>query len=925
MSQQHEAHQQGATSAAPATWRQRITELQGIDGLKLVPVQGKNPGITGEGWQHRRHDVASILNTPGATGFGLITGYQPSSPSIIAIDFDGPAAVAYAQGLGLDPYIASTWAIARTGADGQPTPDRIKLLFTTTQAQCDRLGPDLSKSLWLTEPPAPGEKGEGVEVFHHHTRQVVVLGDHPSGGQYFWPAGQDLTALAELPDAWFDFVRGVLERIEAGGSKGRSAKGGNHNHKPSSLSSDWRRLGRKEACPICGRLPHSGEAHICAQHRTSGAIRCFDGITFSYNATHGSLKSGDLVQGTDGLVYAFASEREASGIGLRGNFVIHKPRERPALPTTAQPWQQPTTPTTDWMANLPGGNGNGNGNGHSDEAPAAEQVIDAVAVPEGGNAADEAKLIAQLHYLAERILDLGESPAEQWRLPPHLDQFDRIVHAAAALQERRGATSLPAVASTAADLFGIKPNTWRDLVKPKLIEHQQVRAQLRVQANTARATEAVALATHFEGLEPPKGQEYKPLLREMGPGPSDGKRLPVGDLMRRFRDVADARPHALRWNAVSQRVEYTPPGGIASPVPPEAVEVLYTHLAHCGYEVGKQAAIDALVATAKQNTYNPVQEYLNLVADDPSVQAINLGTAASVLLGVDDPLSAVLFAKTLISAVARAMQPGCQVDTILVLKGGQGTGKSRLWRHLIPNREWLVDTTPKDPKDFQLQQHHCWVLELAELEQVTTKREAGELKATITTATDMVRPPYGSSPRPMKRHSVMVATCNRDDFLRDETGSRRFWVIEVDQGRGIDHQAAEIHRDAIWKAATLAWRQGGDHSWWLTPGEALQQEQRNGAFTPQGRFDSLLADWAGALPAGSYFELPTALINSGSVIDRQRCGPVELREAGLALRAIGWQKVRRRIGARGNVFVWCREGETLGHLLPDRPPTAYGY
>jgi len=54
-----------------------------------------------------------------------------------------------------------------------------------------------------------------------------------------------------------------------------------------------------------------------------------------------------------------------------------------------------------------------------------------------------------------------------------------------------------------------------------------------------------------------------------------------------------------------------------------------------------------------------------------------------VLLGVDDPLSATLFRKTLISAVARAMQPGCKVDTILVLKGVQGTGKSTLWKALM--------------------------------------------------------------------------------------------------------------------------------------------------------------------------------------------------------------------------------------------------
>lgn len=910
-----------------AAWRDRVTELQAADGWRLVPVQGKNPGITGLKWDQIQHTAASILATSGATGFGLLTGPQPTGGSVIAIDFDGLAGVQFAFDHGIDPTAIATWVIARTGADGEATAGRFKLLFTTTAEQAQRLGDKLNCSLWLTA-AAEDHKREGIELFHHTGRQVVLLGSHPEGGHYFWPAQRGPDALAQLPDAWFDFVRAVIEARAQGGGGETAAERKERNAAlgttgPSGRG-DWRRLRPREACPICGRTQQpGGNTHICAQHRSSYAIRCFDGSSFSYVAKHGLLKSGELVQGSDGQVYAFTSEGDP-GFGMRGNFVLHKPRERPALPAQPQPWQPEPAPTTDWMAALPGGS---NGNGHIDETPASEQVIDADVVQPGSNTVDEATIVRWMHSLAERIDSVGGDRHAAWSSEAFAPQWQAIVHAAAALQERSGAPS-PTLKLLAGELFGItRQHDWSNLLKPRILELQQVRSDLARQARAAQADEAVALFTDYEGLRPPTGQEHKALLREMRGGPNDGKRMPLGALMKRFDAIAAARAFALRWNTVSQRVEYTTADGELVILPPEQVELLYTFLALCGYESGKQAVIDALVATARQNSYNPVQEYLRLVATDAAVPAFDLNTAASLLLGVDDPLSATLFRKTLISAVARAMQPGCKVDTILVLKGVQGTGKSTLWKALMPQPEWAIDTTPKESKDFLLQQHHCWVFELAELEQVTTKREAGELKAAITSAADMVRPPYGSAPRLMARHSVMVATCNRDDFLRDDTGSRRFWVIDIDQGRGLDLATAAQLRDAIWRAAFLAWQQGGDHCWWLDQAEGQALGERNGDYEPEGRFDSLIASWAARLPSGACFELPTALVNTGSAPDRLRCGDRELKEAARTLRSLGWVKDRQRVDDGRRAWLWHRAGEapTRIGLQHDRPPSWPGY
>ena len=103
--------------------------------------------------------------------------------------------------------------------------------------------------------------------------------------------------------------------------------------------------------------------------------------------------------------------------------------------------------------------------------------------------------------------------------------------------------------------------------------------------------------------------------------------------------------------------------------------------------------------------------------------------------------------------------------------------------------------------------HRVWITELAELEHITGKRSTGALKNHITTRTDLCRVPYGRSYERLKRRSIMVASVNGDEFLKDQTGDRRFWVVDV--GRHvIDTQKLSHDRDCIWKAAIAQYRAG---------------------------------------------------------------------------------------------------------------------
>ncbi len=117
-----------------------------------------------------------------------------------------------------------------------------------------------------------------------------------------------------------------------------------------------------------------------------------------------------------------------------------------------------------------------------------------------------------------------------------------------------------------------------------------------------------------------------------------------------------------------------------------------------------------------------------------------------------------------------------------------------------------------------------WIIELAELSSVS-KTEVKHVKAFITRTEEKFRPAYGRNEIAYQRRCVFIGTTNRTDYLRDETGNRRFWPIKLDT---VDLDAIEKDRDKIWAAAKALYDAG--EQWWLTDAEALlaevQQERR---------------------------------------------------------------------------------------------------
>ena len=118
-----------------------------------------------------------------------------------------------------------------------------------------------------------------------------------------------------------------------------------------------------------------------------------------------------------------------------------------------------------------------------------------------------------------------------------------------------------------------------------------------------------------------------------------------------------------------------------------------------------------------------------------------------------------------------------------ILVGAQGVGKSMFSRSLVPDKLFSEITTPLDTlMKEQYRLHVAWLLELPEIDNFFNVKNIENFKNLITTRTDEVRFPYASLPSKLPRRFVLIGTTNRNQFLVDSTGNRRFVPLEVGGG-----------------------------------------------------------------------------------------------------------------------------------------------
>lgn len=192
----------------------------------------------------------------------------------------------------------------------------------------------------------------------------------------------------------------------------------------------------------------------------------------------------------------------------------------------------------------------------------------------------------------------------------------------------------------------------------------------------------------------------------------------------------------------------------------------------------------------------------------------------------DNSYTRAVTAKTLLAAVARVKQPGCKFDNILVLNGPQGVGKSTLIAKL--GGEWYSDSLSlNDTKDKTAAEklQGYWILEISELAGMR-KTEVETLKAFISRQNDIYRGAYGQRVYPHNRQCIFVGTTNATDgFLRDVTGNRRFWPVDVGKGWKAPWSLSAAEIGQIW-AEVLERYEKGERDLYLTGEELAEATSR---------------------------------------------------------------------------------------------------
>jgi len=294
---------------------------------------------------------------------------------------------------------------------------------------------------------------------------------------------------------------------------------------------------------------------------------------------------------------------------------------------------------------------------------------------------------------------------------------------------------------------------------------------------------------------------------------------------------------------------------------------------------------DAVLSVAQSNKYNPIRGYLNGLKWDGGRRVHGLFFE---YFGADSSDYTMAVSRSfLVSAVARVMDPGCQVDTMVILEGAQGSKKSSALSMLFSNNWHSEVSASITDKDFFQNLRGKWILEFGEMTHIT-RADSNHIKQVLTIRADNYRESYGRLSKSYPRQSIFAGTTNDDRYLKDATGARRYLPVKTVY---INLDAIKRDRDQLWAEAVHMYKNGAN--WWDIPDAEAEQEKRYEVDSWEELIEQWLID--NKIRSVALHEVMFCALG----IEKAKQSRVEQMRVSAALKRLNWERVYATInGAR---------------------------
>lgn len=258
----------------------------------------------------------------------------------------------------------------------------------------------------------------------------------------------------------------------------------------------------------------------------------------------------------------------------------------------------------------------------------------------------------------------------------------------------------------------------------------------------------------------------------------------------------DAKFETLRLNLLSYAPEHTVDGKIERWSDKDDSETrLYIEKK---YKIhNKEKLDDALRVLFSERAYHPIKKIIEAVNWDgkPRIQSLFI----KWLKCEDTPYTREVTRLVFAGGINRLYNPGCKFDDVCVLIGTkQGEGKSTFVRWLALRDDFFTEVTEIDGQKGMEAIEGAWICEIAELLALTKAKEVEAVKSYITKMVDRYRKPFDRRTSDYKRQCIFIGTTNKEQFLTDKTGNRRFYPLKVNQsGYDLYSHKEEVQDDIL--------------------------------------------------------------------------------------------------------------------------------